>query len=99
MHHRNRFDLNQPLRTNQAADNHERARRWILSVDVPVADFPDLWDLCGVDAIDTVKIELDDVVKIASGGFNGRLQVLKTCSTWARKSSLPTKLPAASSAT
>ena len=69
MHHRDRFDLNQPLRTNQPANNHERARRRILSVDVLVADFPDLRDLRWVDAIDTIKIELDDVVKIAAGGL------------------------------
>lgn len=70
---RNCFDLDQPLRTNQPADNHECARGWILSVDVLIADFPDQRDLRWVDAIDTVKIELDDVVKIASGSFDGSL--------------------------
>ncbi len=68
---RNRFDLNQPFRTNQPANNHERACGRILSVDVLVADFPDYRDLLGVDAIDTVKIEFDDVVKIASGRLDG----------------------------
>jgi hypothetical protein len=68
---RDRFDLDQPLWANQPANNHERACGRILSVDVFVADFSDQRDLRGVHAIDAVKIELDDVVKIASGCFDG----------------------------
>lgn len=40
-------------------------------------DFSNLRDLRGVDAISTVKIKLDDVVKIASGGFDGCLQIFE----------------------
>ena len=67
---RNRFDFNQPFWANRPADDHERACGGTLSVDVLVVDFSDLRNLRRVDAIKAVKIELDDVVKISSGGFD-----------------------------
>jgi hypothetical protein len=68
------FDLDQQVVADQPSDLDGGAGRWLLGVDVLVADLADHGELGGVDQ---VVGELDDLLEAGPDGLEGGLEVVE----------------------